>query len=192
MTAPEPEKPTPEAEKPKPKREPLWDKWMRQRAEKKAKKVEAAKKQLKELAEELKPPAHLAEESHTAIEAKPPSPPAAPVTLPTLPPESNPLEELAISDGIEIELTKIRKDKDGKDKRVVLIRGKCYIRPRRTQKDIFSSDWRENTYYINPKKIIEVKVKPGRRNKATTKLKLVYDIMYSEPLNADGSIMVRR
>ncbi len=96
------------------------------------------------------------------------------------------LDELPIGSKILVELTNV---KDGK--RIVIIRGKFSIRPTAFNKEIFFFVWNKMAYYIEPKKIIKVSVKAKRFSKKkgdTYVLKLIFHILYSEALNADGSM----
>jgi hypothetical protein len=101
-------------------------------------------------------------------------------------PQPSALDEEVIGQEVNFEITKPKKGK-----RVVIVRGKIKVRPDSfgRLKDKFMFQWNKGGYFVRLDKLIEVEVKKGFRGKTVLKVrKLVYDIMYSEPLNQDGTI----
>lgn len=146
-----------------------WRKYQDGRKKRIADRKEKAQKEMDKLKEELKPPANVASLPLAVA-------PALPAGV-----RYADLEELAVSKGIEVEIGRRALESN---KRAVVARGRVYLRPRRTQKDIFSFDYKDNLYYINPKLIVTEVMKNG-----TLKLKLFYDILYSEPLDKFGNLV---
>lgn len=149
--------------------------------------VKKVNQELKQLKEDLKTP---------LVEAVPPPTVASPPPVepaPSVPPSPSgertfqqlkDIEELAMKNGIDTEIVKLTNYG-----RAVITKGHVRMQPRRTDKDIFTFDFRDMTFYIDFQKIQEVQVKEGLRDKKTVmKLKLVYNILYSEPMNADGTL----
>ncbi|MDE1854546.1 MAG: hypothetical protein KGI38_12490, partial [Thaumarchaeota archaeon] len=56
-------------------------------------------------------------------------------------------------------------------------------------KDKFLFQWDKGGYFVRLDKLIEVEIKKGFRGKSTDKVrKLVYDMLYSEPLEQNGTV----
>jgi hypothetical protein len=98
----------------------------------------------------------------------------------------SPLEEELIGPSVNFEIGKSKKGK-----RVVIVRGKIPVLPGRfgTMKNKFFFAWDKGAYLVRLDKLIEVEVKTGMRKKTVQKVrKLVYDVMYLEPLNEQGKV----
>lgn len=103
------------------------------------------------------------------------------------------LEEFPLGQKLNYELTRI---KEGTHKRILIVKGQVAIKPDRFGRlpTLLFFVWNKRAYFVNPKKIIKVTATGGRkfgRNKESTEqtiYKLVYDVLYSEPLNQDGTI----
>lgn len=143
-----------------------------------------AEKELKDLAEDLKPVVWdaplVAPPDITSLKKEPepapaPALPITPVAPPPLSPNLKMLEELAIKEGVQIKI--VRQSPFGS---AVIHRKKLKLGPRSTDKDIFCFDYRDNMYYFDIWMLQKVKVK-GKEV-----LELIYNVLYSEPLNSIG------
>ena len=113
---------------------------------------------------------------------KPPTPAPTPVLV-ALP---SALEEESIGEFVNFEI-----GKEKKGKRVTVVRGRLRVRPDRfgRLRDKFLFQWDKGGYFVRLDKLIEVEVKKGFRGRNTYKVrKLVYDMLFSEPLEQDGSV----
>jgi hypothetical protein len=102
------------------------------------------------------------------------------------PPTTSPLEEEMIGQSVNFEIGKSKKGK-----RVVVVRGKIPVLPGRfgSMKNKFFFAWDKGAYLVRLDKLIEVEVKTGMRKKTVQKVrKLVYDVMYLEPLDEQGRV----
>ena len=96
------------------------------------------------------------------------------------------LEEESIGEFVNFEI-----GKEKKGKRVTVVRGRIKVRPDRfgRLRDKFLFQWDKGGYFVRLDKLIEVEIKTGLRKKGTQKVrKLVYDMLFSEPLEQDGSV----
>ena len=100
----------------------------------------------------------------------------------TAPPTNPALTEIASEKVIPIELTKVKGNG-----RAVVVRGKARVKPNLLgQFTMHFFRYKDMAYLIKLSKIIEVEERAwGKVRKVE---KLVYDILYSEPLNQDGTI----
>jgi hypothetical protein len=147
------------------------NRWKKQEKERAKAEAEAAKQKLKE------------EKALADIKKNADAPPANP------PPESTPvsaLEEEIIGEFLPIEI-----GKEKKGKRVTVFSGRIRVRPDRfgRLRDKFLFQWDRGGYFVSLNKVIEVEVKAGRFRTHIEKVrKLVYDVIYAEPLKADGTV----
>jgi hypothetical protein len=136
------------------------------------------KKRIKEQAKQAKALADIKRNADT--------PPSKMQGAPDAQNASSALEEESIGEFVNFE---IGKEKNGK--RVTVVRGRLRVRPDRwgRLRDKFLFQWDKGGYFVRLDKLIEVDVKKGLMNKTTEKTrKLVYDILYSEPLAQNGQV----
>lgn len=146
-------------------------------SKKESKKISAAKKELETVKEQTQPL---------------PAPPAIPLvpSVGTTQTQGDiqSLQEFPIGQKLDIEITRLA---EGTLKRITIAKGKVPIRSRggrpiKMAKLLFFVWQRGAQYYVNPKKII--KVTTTIKGVAKVSYKLVYDALYAEPLNQDGTI----
>jgi hypothetical protein len=142
----------------------------------KAERQEADAKKRKDALERLK-----------ELSDTPPSPYNPPVV-----PVGAPLVDMGLPSRIAIEIVDI---KEGKKVTLALGAVSPKASPLNAGKDIFFFYWKRFAYYLDFSKVVDVTEKEskiasfaGGKNKPAIKKKLVFHVLYSEPLNQDGSI----
>ncbi len=152
-------------------------------------KVKVSKEELKRRKDEKKKQEDMDKLAKIAAQAKPKdAPPAVPIEG-AQPANIQTLEEYTKITGrnkLPVELTRIAPN----NKRITVMRGAVDLRVNRgadIAKILFLFT-KKTGYYIDPKGILEVDVKKGRRNREGKAYKLVFDTLYAEHLKADGTM----
>jgi hypothetical protein len=157
-----------------------------------------AKKDAKDLEDFKKAKKDVTKKLGEVKQAAAPVDPPAPVALPA-PPNSTQenagfqtIQEFPIGQKLGIEFSRIV---EGNHKRVIQSRGTADIKFGRRGGNDFAKFFfiftKQGGYYINPRKIIKVTTNSkrlGRGATETVSYKLVFDVLYGESLNQDGTI----
>lgn len=120
--------------------------------------------------------------------------PSVPVPNPGVPANIHTLEEFKElgGDKIPVELTRIVST-DGAHKRITVMKGQVSVVVggfSQSQGDISQVLFfvvKKTAYFVDPRRIMKV-TQTDKKGSQVTLYKLVFDILYSEPLKADGSV----